>query len=64
MLGDEVDVVPGERLPATASLRIRHRSSRDGFMWRANVCAIGVLEEIGRDLYARNGAARGGGVGE
>jgi hypothetical protein len=56
-------VVPSERLPVTVLLRIRHRSSRDGFRWRANVCAIGVLEEIGQALHARNGAARGGGAG-
>jgi hypothetical protein len=32
--------------------------------WRANVCAIRVLEEIGRAWHAQNGATRGGGAGE
>jgi hypothetical protein len=64
MLSDEVDVFLGERLPVTTPLRICYRSSQDGFRWRANVCAIGVLEEIGRALHVWNGAARGGGAGE
>jgi hypothetical protein len=28
--------------------------------WRANVCVIGVSEEIGQAWHARNSAARGG----
>jgi hypothetical protein len=64
MLSDEVDVFLDERLPVTTPLRISHRSSQDGFRWRANVCVIGVLEEIGRALHARNGAARSGSAGE
>jgi hypothetical protein len=38
--------------------------SFDLLRWRENVCAIGVLKEIGRALHARNGAARGDDAGE